>query len=89
MTDAQAERVRALVDEASGEGVELIRSHDEPGSDYLVPTVVLGVDRGRRIVREEVFGPVTAVLPAATVDEAIAAANDFELRARRRRRLRR
>ena len=42
VTDAQASRVRSLVEEASGEGAELIRSHDEPGSDYLAPTVVLG-----------------------------------------------
>jgi acyl-CoA reductase-like NAD-dependent aldehyde dehydrogenase len=76
VSDAQAGRVRSLVEEALGEGAELIRSHDEPGADYLVPTVVLGADRGRRIVREEVFGPVTAVMAAATVEEAIAAAND-------------
>jgi acyl-CoA reductase-like NAD-dependent aldehyde dehydrogenase len=43
---------------------------------YVEPTLFTGVKNGMRIAREEVFGPVAAVLPFDTIDEAVAIAND-------------
>jgi aldehyde dehydrogenase (NAD+) len=43
---------------------------------FLEPTVFTGVDNSMRIAREEVFGPVLAVIPFADEDEALAIAND-------------
>jgi 1-pyrroline-5-carboxylate dehydrogenase len=43
-----------------------------------MPTIVDGVKRGARIAREEIFGPVLAVLSVKDFDEGIAVANDTE-----------
>ena len=48
---------------------------DGPGFWYP-PTVLYPVDRHDRAVAEEIFGPVAAVLPFDTEEEAIALAND-------------
>jgi alpha-ketoglutaric semialdehyde dehydrogenase len=43
---------------------------------YLSPTLFVDTDNAMRINREEVFGPVAAVIPAQDHDEALALAND-------------
>lgn len=43
---------------------------------YLRPTVFTGATNAMRISREEIFGPVAAVIEVADLDEAIAVAND-------------
>jgi acyl-CoA reductase-like NAD-dependent aldehyde dehydrogenase len=75
---AQLEKVRAFLDEAAREGATFAcgRSGSEPGGYFVRPTVLTGVRRDARIVREEVFGPVLCVLPFDDEDEAIALAND-------------
>jgi 1-pyrroline-5-carboxylate dehydrogenase len=45
---------------------------------YVQPTVIADVDPAARIAREEIFGPVLAVMKAKNLDEAIAIANDSE-----------
>jgi len=40
------------------------------------PTVLTGLARDARTVREEVFGPICHVMPFDTEDDAIALAND-------------
>ncbi|MSP92064.1 MAG: aldehyde dehydrogenase family protein [Myxococcales bacterium] len=45
---------------------------------FLQPVVFTGLGPDSPVVREEIFGPVTAVLPFDTLDEAIALANDSE-----------
>lgn len=45
---------------------------------FVQPTVLTGVTTGMRIWNEEVFGPVVAVVPFDTLDDAIAMANDTE-----------
>ncbi len=50
-----------------------------PGEGFFVmPTVVDGVARGSRLAKEEIFGPVLAVLTVKDFDEGIAVANDTE-----------
>jgi len=47
------------------------------GKGYFVqPTVFDGVSNGMTIAREEIFGPVAAILPFTTEEEAIRIAND-------------
>ena len=48
---------------------------DGPGY-WFAPTVLAPVAREDRVVREEIFGPVVAVLPFRGEDEAIELAND-------------
>jgi aldehyde dehydrogenase (NAD+) len=45
---------------------------------YLQPALFTDVDNRMRIAREEIFGPVAAVIPAKNYDEALALANDTE-----------
>ena len=44
----------------------------------MLPTVIDGVKPGDRLAREEVFGPVLAVITVRSTDEAIAIANDSD-----------
>ncbi len=45
---------------------------------YIQPTVIADVDPKARIAKEEIFGPVLAVIKAKDLDEAIRIANDSE-----------
>ena len=48
---------------------------DRPGAFYL-PTVLSDVQKGMPVYDEETFGPVSAIIPVADTEEAIAVAND-------------
>ncbi|MCX2713616.1 aldehyde dehydrogenase family protein [Mycolicibacterium sp. J2] len=50
---------------------------DEPGF-WVTPTILTGVRNDMRIAREEVFGPVLAVIPYHDDDHAVRIANDSE-----------
>ncbi len=56
-------------------GERLNREHQ---GFYLQPALFVGVDNGMRIAREEIFGPVAAVIRVQDYDEALAVANDTE-----------
>lgn len=45
---------------------------------YIQPTVIVDVDPKARIAKEEIFGPVLAVIKAKNLDDAISIANDSE-----------
>jgi acyl-CoA reductase-like NAD-dependent aldehyde dehydrogenase len=73
---AAADFVRGQIAEAMAAGA---RAHldpktfnrDTPGSAYLGPQVLTGVDHTMRIMTEETFGPAVGVMPVASDDEAI------------------
>ena len=67
--EAVAAGARALVPDGTFEA-------DEPGSPYLAPQVLVGVDHGMRVMTEESFGPVVGVMPVDGDDEAVALMND-------------
>jgi acyl-CoA reductase-like NAD-dependent aldehyde dehydrogenase len=48
----------------------------ENGGYFVEPTVLAGLPVTSRVVREEIFGPVAALLPAGSYEEAVALAND-------------
>lgn len=76
----QLERVCRYVDIAKREGAQVALGgarHGERGY-FHQPTIFTGVDNHMTIAREEVFGPVMAVIPFDTEEEAIAIANDTE-----------
>lgn len=75
----QLARIRSFIDEAAAEGAVLY----EPGSQplpargfYCRPCFFTGVQQSHRLAREEVFGPVLAVITFRTPEEAIAKANN-------------
>ncbi|GAD15370.1 2-hydroxymuconic semialdehyde dehydrogenase [Geobacillus thermoleovorans] len=74
------ERVMSYIELAKEEGGRILTGGKRPdGLDqgyYLEPTIIVGVNRNCRIVREEVFGPVVTVMPFDEEEEVIAQAND-------------
>jgi succinate-semialdehyde dehydrogenase/glutarate-semialdehyde dehydrogenase len=51
------------------------RRKEGPGAFYL-PTVLTDVRKGMPVFDQETFGPVSAIIPVADTEEAIATAND-------------
>ena len=80
---AQFERVQHEVEIARSEGARCVaggtplRAPD--GGWYFAPTVFVDVTPTMRIARQEVFGPVLAVMRFRDEDHAVALANDSEL----------
>lgn len=77
----QRERVCRYLDIGETEGAELLCGGTLPGGAlskgfYLTPAVFAGAGPGMKIVQEEIFGPVVAVLPFKDEAEAISLAND-------------
>jgi betaine-aldehyde dehydrogenase len=75
-------RVEGYVASAIEEGARLVaggRRPSEPelqGGFFYRPTVFADVDRGMRVIREEVFGPVLTIERFTTEDEAVELGND-------------
>ncbi|WP_190989996.1 aldehyde dehydrogenase family protein [Pseudarthrobacter sulfonivorans] len=78
-TGDQYAKVQSYFDVAREDGATLAAGGAVTGSGWLVePTVYTDVTNDMRIAREEVFGPVLAVLRFSSEEEAIAIANDSE-----------
>jgi len=77
ISDKQRQAVRSYVE---GDGVDVAFRGDAPeGAGYWYPpTVVLPESEQDRVWREEVFGPVVAVLPFDDEADALRLANDTE-----------
>lgn len=54
------------------------RMLEETGGFFMEPTIVTGVKPEHRLAQQEVFGPVLAVIPFNSEEEAIAIANGTE-----------
>jgi len=78
VTTAHRERVLKYIDSGRSEGATLACGGDAPEGpgSYLRPAVFLDAKPEMTIVREEIFGPVVAVLPFSDEDEAVRMAND-------------
>ncbi|MDI1446578.1 aldehyde dehydrogenase family protein [Polyangium sp. 6x1] len=81
---AHREKVESYIRIGVEEGARLVCGGKRPadpalaGGHFLEPTIFVDVKPSMRIAREEIFGPVLAVLPFDTEEEAIALANDTE-----------
>ena len=74
------EKTVALVADATARGATLkIGGVAIPGpGSFIEPTVISNVPAGSDILKEEIFGPVLAVVPFDTEDDAVALANSTE-----------
>lgn len=76
------ERVMGMVKDAIDRGAELLhggRVPAEPQRGYFFePTVLAGVTPAMRVFREEIFGPVAAIIDFDSEDGVVASANDTE-----------
>ncbi len=80
-SDAQRDRILAMIDQARAEGATIAAGgvvDPDLGGRFVRPTVITGVTNQSTIVREEVFGPVLAVLDFEDEDEVIKLANDSD-----------
>lgn len=79
VNDAQLETVLSMIASAREEGATVACGggpSPELGGLFVEPTVLTGTHPGMRVVREEIFGPVLAVMSFRTEDEAVEQAND-------------
>jgi acyl-CoA reductase-like NAD-dependent aldehyde dehydrogenase len=76
----QRDRVEGLIAKGQQEGAELATGGRRPShldrGFYIEPTVFGNVRNDSTIAREEIFGPVLSVIPAADEQEAVDLAND-------------
>jgi aminomuconate-semialdehyde/2-hydroxymuconate-6-semialdehyde dehydrogenase len=74
------QRVTNYIQLALEEGGQILTGGKRPeGLEkgyYLEPTIITGLNRNCRVVREEIFGPVVTVIPFDEEEEVIAQAND-------------
>jgi aldehyde dehydrogenase (NAD+) len=83
VAERQQERVEKYIAVGQEEGAKIsVGGNGRPsGLDkgwYVKPTVFSGVDNSMRIAREEIFGPVLAVIPYDDPDDAVRIANDSD-----------
>ena len=78
----QLEQNLHFVDEARAAGRRIVtggeRILQETGGFYMAPTIVAGVQPEDALAQHEVFGPVLAVIPFDSEEEAVRIANDTD-----------
>jgi aldehyde dehydrogenase (NAD+) len=81
VSQAAMERILSVIDRAKAEGARLLTGGVRLGGEladgwFVAPTVFGDVDHDSDLARNEVFGPVHAILPFSHDDEVLAKAND-------------
>jgi len=79
-TSTHRDRVESYIAKGRDEGARITVGGGRPGGRgwFVEPTVFAEVDNSHTIAREEIFGPVLAVIPYDGDDEAVAIANDSD-----------
>ena len=81
VSEEQMKRVLGYIDSGKKEGARVAAGGERAGGSlsngyFVKPTVFAQVDGDMKIAREEIFGPVLAVIPFVDEDDLIAKAND-------------
>lgn len=75
-----ADQIREQIAEAKRKGatanINMVHDLDKPGSPYLAPEVLTGVNHQMSVMIEESFGPVVGIMPVNDDEEAIQLMND-------------
>ena len=78
----QRDKVAGYVELGRSEGATVLTGGSATdggiGGFFYEPTVLTDVNNDMRVVREEIFGPVAAIMPFETEDEVLRLANDTE-----------
>jgi aldehyde dehydrogenase (NAD+) len=79
----QKDGIERYLDVASAEGNVVAGAElpDDPplrGGYFVRPYLVTGIDNSARVAKEEIFGPLLAIVPFNDVDEAVRLANASE-----------
>ncbi len=75
----QYDKVCGYIETAKAEGAKaILEGGPEKGAQglFIKPTIFGDVDPGATIAREEIFGPVLAMISVTSTEQAIAVAND-------------
>jgi alpha-ketoglutaric semialdehyde dehydrogenase len=84
ISDSQLERIHSYIPVGEREGAEVaiggkvITGGALGKGFYHEPTIFAGVSPEMRVAREEIFGPVTSVIPVQSLDQAIDVVNQSE-----------
>jgi alpha-ketoglutaric semialdehyde dehydrogenase len=84
ISDSQLERIHSYIPVGEREGAEVaiggkVVAGGAFGKGYFhEPTIFAGVTPEMRVAREEIFGPVTSVIPVQSLDQAIEVVNQSE-----------
>jgi len=81
LIDASAvEKVEELLSDATNAGATVLAGGKRHalGGSFFEPTIVTGVDSSMRIAKEEIFGPVSAIIKFDSENDAVSMANDSE-----------
>ncbi|AGN38320.1 aldehyde dehydrogenase [Bacillus paralicheniformis] len=80
ISSEHTERVMNYIELAKREGGVILtggkRPEGQESSCFLEPTIITGLSRNSRLIKEEIFGPVVTVIPFDEEEEVIAQAND-------------
>jgi acyl-CoA reductase-like NAD-dependent aldehyde dehydrogenase len=80
----QQKKVLSYIDIGKQEGAELALGGSIPegfdGGSYVAPTLFSGVNNRMQIAKEEIFGPVGAVLTFSSIYEAVKNRQRFNIR---------
>jgi acyl-CoA reductase-like NAD-dependent aldehyde dehydrogenase len=83
-TAAQLRKDESMVQRAVSEGAEILYGGERlslpkfPNGYFFSPTILHRLNAGNTLLREEVFGPVLAVVPFDSEDEAVELANSTD-----------
>ena len=81
--EPQFDRIMGFIESAKSEGARLVTGGERAtGSDlgkglFIQPTIFADVRNDMKLAQEEIFGPVLAIIPFDTEEEAIALGNDI------------
>jgi aldehyde dehydrogenase (NAD+) len=83
VSDVQWNKIQGLIQKGIDEGATLVsggvgRPEGLDKGYYVKPTVFANVTNDMTIAKEEIFGPVVAIIGYDTVDEAVKVGNDTE-----------
>jgi aldehyde dehydrogenase (NAD+) len=83
VSDVQWNKIQGLIQKGIDEGATLVsggvgRPEGLDKGYYVKPTVFANVTNDMTIAKEEIFGPVVAIIGYETVDEAVQVGNDTE-----------
>lgn len=80
LSERQVQRAEEFIGAAVAQGARIVlggaRDPGHPGGTYFQPTVLADVDNAMTVAREEIFGPVLAVIGYDDEAHAVALAND-------------
>jgi aldehyde dehydrogenase (NAD+) len=83
VTEAAMDRILGVIELARSQGANLLAGGERMGGDladgwFVAPTVFGDVDHDSDLARNEVFGPVQAILRFRTEEEVLEKANDSQ-----------